>query len=160
MYSISQTGYLFAYQKTKASVRISFQVFVLMNSSNPIKLGMFAMMNDTPNIVFKSHCFSFQYSKFYYANMSIKLSDCQIKIQTQKLRNIPSRSRIIQIWIGLQKAVNFNWGCLSLRFCLHMKYKHFVVSARQMFNLIKQFRNLSPVMIKRCCKYSSDKDAI
>ena len=56
--------------KLQALLNISFEVFVLMNSINPIKFGMFAMINDTLNVMFKSQCTQ---SKFLFDDTSLKL---------------------------------------------------------------------------------------
>ena len=53
--------------KLEALFNISFEVFVLMNSINPIKFGMFAMMNDSPYVMFNIEC------KLWSDDMSLKL---------------------------------------------------------------------------------------
>ena len=47
-----------------------------MNSSNPIKFGMFAMMNDIPDVMYKSQC------KLWSEDMSLKLDIRQVYIGT------------------------------------------------------------------------------
>ena len=67
--------------KLQALLNISFEVFVLMNSINPIKFGMFAMINDTLNVMFKSQCTQ---SKFFFDDTSLKLDACQLERHRNK----------------------------------------------------------------------------
>ena len=101
-----------------------------MNSSNPIKFGMFAMINDTLNVMFKSQCTQ---SKFLFDDTSLKLDACQLERHRNKtfetffIGHVRYESRALH----KKLSVNFNWDaypyffvCISnINILLYLKYK-------------------------------------